>query len=140
MIQITLNFNSVEAARAALLDIPASAFAAQVPVAEAVAPKSVQAPAPAAGQATAKESAAPKKTAAAPAPSAPSVETAAPVSTAVDYATLQKAVFILAGKNREAAAQVAGSFEVKTFKELPEDKWAAALVAVNAKIAELEAA
>jgi hypothetical protein len=46
----------------------------------------------------------------------------------------------LAGKSRDAAAAVAGSFGVKTFKELPEGKWADALAAVNAKVAELEAA
>jgi hypothetical protein len=53
---------------------------------------------------------------------------------------LQKAVFALAGKSREAAAAVAGSFGVKTFKELPEAKWAEALAAVTAKLSELEAA
>jgi hypothetical protein len=53
---------------------------------------------------------------------------------------LQKAVFTLAGKSREAAAAVAASFGVKTFKDLPSDKWADALAAVNAKLAELESA
>lgn len=61
-------------------------------------------------------------------------------SKSVDYPVLQKAVFALAGKSREAAAAVAGSFGVKTFKELPQDKWADALAAVNDKLAELEAA
>ncbi len=139
MIQITLNFTSIEAARAALLDIPTSVLVGAPPV---DAPKSVQAPAPAAGQPTAKESAAPKKTAAEKAPPAPSVETAAPASTAaetVDYAVLQKAVFTLAGKSREAAASVAAGFGVKTFKELPQDKWADALAAVNEKLAIVEA-
>lgn len=59
-----------------------------------------------------------------------------PASTC-DYPTLQKAVFTLAGKSREAAAAVAATFGVKTFKELPEDKWADALAAVQAKTAEL---
>ena len=38
------------------------------------------------------------------------------------------------------AAAVASSFGVKTFKDLPADKWADALAAVNAKLAELESA
>ena len=70
-------------------------------------------------------------------------KTAAPAQAeapaAIDYPTLQKAVFALAGKSRDAASAVAASFGVKTFKELPADKWADALAAVNAKIAELGA-
>lgn len=161
MIQITLNFTSIEAARAALLEIPSSVLVG------AAAPKAVQAQEPAPGQATAKADAAPKKTAAAKAPAAQSAEAPAPASTAatsegndagtqaaasttastasssvpessVDYPTLQKAVFALAGKSREAAAAVAASLGVKTFKELPEDKWAEALGAVTEKLAELE--
>lgn len=75
-------------------------------------------------------------------PAADTAQTASSETPAasVDYPTLQKAVFALAGKSREAAAAVAASMGVKTFKELPEDKWAGALVAVNAKLAELEAA
>ena len=61
-------------------------------------------------------------------------------SPSVDYPTLQKAVFALAGKSREAAAAVASSFGVKTFKELPEAQWGEALGAVNDKLSELEAA
>lgn len=70
------------------------------------------------------------------APETPAVSTASS-SEPVEYPVLQKAVFTLAGKSREAAAAVAASFGVKTFKELPQDKWADALAAVNAKIAEL---
>jgi len=58
-----------------------------------------------------------------------------PSASVVDYPTLQKAVFALAGKSRESAAAVAASMGVKTFKELPESKWADALVAVNAALA-----
>ena len=72
-------------------------------------------------------------------PEAPAASTASS-SEPVEYPVLQKAVFALAGKSREAAAAVAASMGVKTFKELPQDKWADALVAVNAKLAELEAA
>lgn len=67
----------------------------------------------------------------------PKVENSAP---AVEYPVLQKAVFTLAGKSRDAASAVAQSFGVKTFKDLTADKWADALAAVNAKLAELEAA
>jgi phage-related protein len=161
MIQITLNFSSIEAARAALLEIPSSVLVG------VDSPKAVQAQEPAPGQATAAASAAPKKTVAAKAPAAQSAETPAPASTAatsegngvgtspaasttastasssepassVDYPTLQKAVFALAGKSREAAAAVAASLGVKTFKELDASKWAEALGAVTEKLAELE--
>lgn len=147
MITITLHFKSIEAARQALLDIPASALvSAPAPEAEleypkVEAPKSAAAPAAASGKATAKGGAAPGKTAAEKTQAAESVETAPPASTAaadkVDYPTLQKAVFTLAGKSRDAAAALAASFGVKTFKELPESKWAEALAAVQAKTAEL---
>lgn len=71
------------------------------------------------------------------APAAPAASTASSDAPSVDYPTLQKAVFALAGKSREAASAVAQSFGVKTFKELDASKWADALAAVNAKIAEL---
>jgi hypothetical protein len=158
VIAITLNFKSIEAARQALLEIPSSSL-----VEAADAPKSAQAPAPAAST-TAKAGAASKKTAAEPAPTAASAEAAhqaptaatAPQETAADpksvttslpkpsesveYPVLQKAVFALAGKSREAAAAVAASMGVKTFKELDQSKWAEALAAVTHKLTELEAA
>lgn len=142
MISVTLNFKTVEAARQALLDIPTSALVGYPDAEEKpAAKKAAKAQAPAAEPAPAKPQpspaeAGPKAAAAASAPAA------APASAApsVDYTTLQKAVFALAGKSREAAAAIAHSFGVKTFKELPADKWGAALEAVNAKIAELEAA
>lgn len=147
MIAITLHFKSIEAARQALLDIPSSALVGG-PQPEAEAPKPAPAPAAASGKATAKGGAAPGKTAAEKAPDAESVAAEPPASTAaasspapastIEYTVLQKAVFALAGKSREAAAAVAASFGVKTFKDLPADKWADALAAVNAKLAELE--
>lgn len=85
-----------------------------------------------------KAEAAPKAVAA-PTP-APEPEATTSTASSVAYPTLQKAVFALAGKSREAAAAVAASFGVKTFKELPETKWGDALAAVNAKLADLEAA
>lgn len=73
---------------------------------------------------------------------APAAQTASSseASPSVDYPVLQKAVFALAHKSREAAAALAADFGVKTFKELPADKWADALATVNAKLAELESA
>ena len=151
MITITLNFKTIEAARKALLEIPESALVGgPEPEPEAEAPKPAPAPAAASGKATAKAGAAPGKTAAEKAPTAASVAAEPPASTAatsspapapapaIEYTVLQKAVFTLAGKSREAAAAVAASFGVKTFKDLPADKWADALAAVNAKLAELE--
>lgn len=155
-VAITLNFKSIDAARQALLDIPASALvgyvdaeaAAPAPAPEPEAKKPAAAQKAASTQTTAKADAAPTKTAEEKNPPAASAKGDAQASTAattedkpkVDYPTLQKAVFALAGKSREAAAAVAASFEVKTFKELKEEQWGDALDAVNAKIAELEAA
>lgn len=157
MITVTLNFKTIEAARKALLEIPSSALVGG-PEPEAEAPKAAAAEAPttqaASGKATAKGGAVPGKTAAEKAPAAESVAAEPPASTAaaaspapapapapaVEYTVLQKAVFTLAGKSREAAAAVAASFGVKTFRDIPADKWADALAAVNAKLAELESA
>lgn len=97
--------------------------------------QSAQAPSQASTAATASQETASEGNAAA-APSAPEAPAAQPASS-VEYPVLQKAVFALAGKSREAAAAVAASFGVKTFKELPQDKWTAALAAVQAKTAEL---
>lgn len=131
MISITLNFKSIEAARAALLEIPVTALVggveadkqnAEVKPAKAAKPAK-QEPVKATEVVAAKEE-------------TPVVE----APTAVDYPTLQKAVFALAALNREAVIATAGSFGVKTFKELDQSKWAAALDAVQAKVAELKAA
>jgi hypothetical protein len=170
VIAITLNFKSIEAARAALLDISQSALVGG-PAPEAVqetkpAPKAQKAAAAATSPATVEKAAVPEtKTPASDtspttssaaasganegnAAAGPSAQEATAAQTAssgepsksVDYPVLQKAVFALAGKSREAAAAVAASMGVKTFKELPADKWGEALAAVNDKLAELEAA
>lgn len=55
----------------------------------------------------------------------------------VEYPVLQKAVFDLAAKSREAVMEVAATFGVKTFKELSADRYAEALDAVKAKHAAL---
>lgn len=92
-----------------------------------------------------------EKPAAAPAPAvekkveeaaAAAAPAAQPKAETIPYAQLQKAVFGLAGKGDEgkaACAALCAEFKVKTFKELPADKWAEALKAVEAKQAELEA-
>jgi len=134
VIQVTLSFPD----QAALVQFFTSV--------SAPAPVKVEAPKPAptpAAPATATKTA--KVTApvapAAESPSDPKPEPVAttssekPSASVVDYPTLQKAVFALAGKSRESAAAVAASMGVKTFKELPEAKWADALVAVNAALA-----
>lgn len=166
MIAVTLQFKNLEAARAALLEIPTSSLVGEPDADEAPAKKPASA---ASGQRTAKADA-PAKTASAPAPAAASAEAAAPASTAatapqetaadpkpaaepsapaapaaspasspapVEYPVLQKAVFTLAGKDKAAAMAIAAEMGVKTFKDLPADRWAEALAAVNAKIAEL---
>lgn len=140
MISITLNFKSIEAARAALLEIPLSALAGGEDSKQAAEVKPAKTAKPAkqepAKQEPVQEAApAPEVTAE---PQAAEAPTEAP--TAVDYPTLQKAVFALAAINREAVIATAGSFGVKTFKELDQSKWAAALEAVQAKVAELKAA
>lgn len=104
---------------------------APTPAAPAPAPKEVAAPVPAA-----ESPSDPKPVADSSAPAAPAVSSVSSTEP-VDYPTLQKAVFTLAGKSREAAAAVATGFGVKTFKELDSAKWGEALAAVNAKIAEL---
>ncbi len=143
MIQVTLNFTSEQdllaffANKKAVVHQPGlpletgefiPAAELNTPKAEAKAkpePKPEAKPAPAAEPAEAPASAA---------------STAAPTDSqtgTVEYPVLQKAVFTLAGKSRESAAEVAQSFGVKTFKELDASKWGEALAAVNAKIAEL---
>lgn len=134
MISITLNFKSIEAARAALLEIPLSALAGGEDSKQAAEVKPAKTAKPAKQEPV--QEAAPEVKAEPQAAEAPAEEQPA----AVDYPTLQKAVFALAALNREAVIATAGSFGVKTFKELDQSKWAAALEAVQAKVAELKAA
>lgn len=148
-VQITIN-NPTELAKVlAALGFNSAAAQAEIPLTiiepkvEAKKPKATPAPQPAApapSQHTAEAvvADAPAKSTEPPAPQ-PSTAPAAAASSVsdVDYPTLQKAVFALAGKSREAAAAVAQSFGVKTFKELDASKWGEALAAVNAKIAEV---
>ena len=132
MISITLNFKSIEAARAALLEIPLSALAGGEDSKQAADVKPAKTAKPAKQEPVQDAAPAPEVTAE---PQATEEQPAA-----VDYPTLQKAVFALAAINREAVIATASSFGVKTFKELDQSKWAAALEAVQAKVAELKAA
>ena len=136
MISITLNFKSIEAARAALLEIPLSALAGGEDSKQAADVKPAKTAKPAKQEPVQDAAPAPEVTAEPQAAEAPAEEQLA----AVDYPTLQKAVFALAALNREAVIATAGALGVKTFKELDQSKWAAALEAVQAKIAELKAA
>ena len=154
MIQVTLQFRTLAAAVKALSEIPEASIASQSIVMEESTPlpkieppkaEKVKAEKPAKQEAAPGPTAAPAPAASAPTPApaqAPAVATpAAPPASAeaVTYPVLQKAVFTLATKSRDKASEVVNSFGVKTFKELPADKWAAALGAVNAAIVELGA-
>jgi hypothetical protein len=86
---------------------------------------------------------APAPTAAASAPTAPAADAPAPKapsSAPLEYGVLQKAVFDLAGKSREAVHELLVQFGLKNFKELPAEKRAEALAAVKAKTEALVAA
>lgn len=133
MIKITLEFPNMDQAIEALSKMKSADGKSPAPatVEKVEAPKPVK---PAATPAAAKSTPAPATTAAATA--SPSETGPAPASS-VDYPTLQKAVFALAGKSRESAAAVAQSFGVKTFKELPEARWTEALAAVKTAMADL---
>lgn len=144
MVQITLNFKSIEAARQVLLEIPASALVGGPE------PEAVSAPAPAPKPARAAKttvSTAVVEPVAAPAPvTAPPVEAPAPVAApapvpapapaepAVDYAQLQRAVLALYKVDKSRTQQIAIDMGFESFKVMPADKWAEALAAVNAAL------
>jgi hypothetical protein len=134
MIAITLQFKNIEAVRKGLAEIPTCCLVGYPDAEVEIVEEKLPAPKPEKPAKVEKAAAAPEV---APAPvTVTPTEVPAPAA-AVEYPVLQKAVFTLAGKSRDAAAAVAASMGVKTFKELPADKWADALAAVNAKIAEL---
>jgi len=140
-VKVTLEFDSAAAAALALnlLD-----QAARNPVQEAPVQEAPVQEAPAKAKKTKAENPnkvpeGPAVVAEKPAEKAPVQEAAPTEPGAFDYAVLQKAVFTLASKSRDAAAAVASEFGVKTFKDLDADQWPAAYTAVQAKIAELEA-
>jgi hypothetical protein len=157
MIQITLTFNTIAQAVAALREIPENDLA-QAPVIEAAPVKEKAAgkppalskqaaPAPAVSEPVAE---APVSAPAVPAASTASVEPKADVpevkaepvaeEAPLEYSVLQKAVFTLASKDKAAALAVNTSLGVKSMKELPASRWREALAAVEAKLAALEEA
>ena len=133
MIQVTLSFPD----QAALVQFFTSVSAPAPVKVEAPKPvKSQAATVPATSPAATKSSTTTDtKSTTDPKPEPEATTSSAKPSGSVDYPTLQKAVFALAGKSRESAAAVAASMGVKTFKELPEARWAEALAAVNAALA-----
>lgn len=139
MIQITLTFLTLDAARKALLELPESAIVQGAPsVVEAPAPApKPEKPAKAVKPAPEPEAAPPQPTAAPEVAPAPVAAPAAP-EPGIDYPTLQKAVFALVAKNRDLATQIAAGFGVRTFKELDASRWGDALVAVNTALSEME--
>jgi hypothetical protein len=145
MVQITLNFKTIEAARQALLEIPASALVGGPE------PEAVAAPAPAPKPARAAKttvSTAVVEPVAAPAPvTAPPVEAPAPVAApapvlapapaepaTIDYAQLQRAVLSLYKVDKSRTQQIALDMGFESFKVMPADRWAEALAAVNAAL------
>jgi len=55
----------------------------------------------------------------------------------IEYADLQKAVFDLVAKDRDAAAAVVKGLGVRTFKDLPAERWAEAKGLVDAALAKI---
>ena len=77
-----------------------------------------------------------------PAPTLPATETkAAPAATATEspfeYETLKAHAFKLAGKDKAGLMKIIADYGVKTLKDLPSDKWAAAYASVDAALAGL---
>lgn len=103
-------------------------------------------PADAEPQKQAPAAAAAKPAKPAKAPKAEAAPVPAPAPAKIAYPELQKAVFALAGKvnalgldTGEHVLAIAQALGGKTFKDLPAEKWADALAAVQAKQAELDA-
>lgn len=150
MIQVTLSFNTLAEALAALTAANGAAVPAAVststgnaPAAKPAAPASAPAaaaPSPAKTQAAASATPPPAPAPKAdPAPAAAAAETPSLAGEA-GYKVLQAAVFELARVNKDAAMGIAASMGVKHMKDLAEDRRPEALTAVKAKLAELTAA
>lgn len=149
MIQVTLSFNTLAEALAALTAINGAAVPAAVststgnaPAAKPAAPASAPAaaaPSPAKTQAAASPSPAP-----APAPKADPAPAAAETPSLAGeagYKVLQAAVFELAALDAGVSAKaVNAKFGVKTMKDLAEERRLEAYQAVKDRIAELKAA
>lgn len=139
MIEITLKFTSVALAAAALNQLNGAQLATATVVDTGAADKVVTPPKSTKPATVASAVSAPT-TEQKPAADAKPADAEKPKADAVDYPTLQKAVFKLAGISRDEAGAAAATFGVKTFKELDSAKWGEALKTVEAKIEELSAA
>lgn len=139
MIQVTLQFSSIQAAVAALARIDADAIVAGNPVPAATV---VEAPGKPSAAPTAPSQPTAEAAPSTPAPWADAPEskttatepTAAATSAPVAYADLQKAVLTLHKMDPTAAVPIAKALGADTFKLLPDSKWAEALAKVNAAI------
>ena len=128
-VEIKLQFNSVA---------EAAAFLAGSRGAEA--PKVEIKPVPEKPKAETPKPPAPTPKAETPKAETPKAETPkaeTPKGDAVDYATLQKAVFRLAAKDKARATSIAQGLGQDTFKALDSSQYAEALKQVEAAIAEL---
>lgn len=151
MITLTFQFNDIASAAALLANLNGQQLGAIVPaVVKAVAATAAEAPGKPSAATTARS---PRTAAADPSPTAPSDDAPAQAPTAtspaapapsvapsVTYPDLQKAVLTLHKIDATAAVPIAKSLGADTFKLLKPEQWADALAAVNAKIAELQAA
>jgi|688.fasta_scaffold511428_3 hypothetical protein len=129
MIQVTLTFHSLSAALHALREIPESTLngaLTDITPAEETPAK----PAPKREK--------PRLQAVAEVTTTPAPTVVATPAPSVDYPALQRVVLQLAARDRDAAAGIAGSLGVKSFKELESARWGEAFGAVTAKLAELE--
>lgn len=152
MIEILLKFNTVAEAAAALAKFNGQQLGATTVSTVALAGVSTAEKDAVQGKATTEKPKAEKAATPSPAPAPtvaatpPSAGTGQTDAQAVDYPTLQKAVFKLSGivKGADLDAQehvlsIAKGLGADTFKVLKPEQWADALAAVNAKIADLEA-
>jgi hypothetical protein len=142
VINVTLTFADVGELLTFFTNIGGPATAVKVETAPAPKPsKPANTPAPAPEpeaappQATAAPTAAPAPVAA-PAPADPEpAAPAAPETPVIDYAQLQKAVLALYTRDRAKAAGIATDMGFASFKVMPAERWAEALVRVNAALA-----
>lgn len=149
-VQITLNFASAAEAAAALNRLVGPKTEAEAALAQPLAGTKEKAkptteaakdPKPEAEK-TAKPEAAAKteKSAATPATAATAQTGAPDKGEVLDYTVLQQAVFKLAGKDKSQIPPLLAKFGVPHFKEVPAEKRAEALAAVNEVLAQLEVA
>lgn len=151
-VQITLNFASPAEAAAALNRLVGPKTEAEAALAQPLPTKDKAKPTTEAAkdpkpeaEKTAKDTkppaAAKTETPAATPATAATAQTGAPDKGEVlDYTVLQQAVFKLAGKDKAQIPPLLAKFGVPHFKEVPAEKRAEALAAVNEVLAQLEVA